>query len=179
MKKTLLLIFPMILAASAAHAGRVNVDLGIHIGHPYPPPVVVSQPTVVVSQPPVVMAQPVVVVSPPPVMVAPEPYFWHSPGLGVHVAVGGPYDMFWFGGTYYQRHHRGWLAAPTIQGPWHVMPRKHLPPGLAHRKYHDIVRVRDIDYARYRHGHPGYRKWDDDANRRNRGHHASRGRWDD
>ncbi|MEZ4599161.1 MAG: hypothetical protein R2940_05165 [Syntrophotaleaceae bacterium] len=171
MKKTLFLVFPILLAASAAHADRFNVDLGIQIGTPYPPPVVVSQPPVIITQPPVVVA-------PPPVVMAPEPYFWPSPGLGVHVAVGGPCDMFWFGGNYYQYHRRGWLAAPSIHGPWHSLPPRHLPPGLAHRKYRDIVRIRDIDYRHYRRGPRDDRKYDDD-HKRHRDHSHRRGRHDD
>ncbi|WP_225071907.1 hypothetical protein [Desulfuromonas sp. CSMB_57] len=129
MMKKLLVLLLLAAGTSTAHAGNVNVDLGIRIGNPYPPPVVVAPAPVVVAQPPLFLA---------------------PPGYGFYVAVGVPFDMFWVQGTYYSYHNRQWYRSPYYQGPWYKVAPRHLPPGLARRRHRDLVRIRDAEYLRYR-----------------------------
>jgi hypothetical protein len=122
MKKFVLLVAATLLAVPAAHAGEVGFDFDLHIGNRAEAPIVVQEP----------------------------PLFLAPPELGFHVAVGVPYDMFFVSGNFYLCRGDRWSVAPHYDGPWQGVGPRHLPPGLAKKRYTEIIRFRDAEYARYR-----------------------------
>lgn len=120
------IVFPLLAAilvgTPVAQASDVDFGFDLHIGSHSPAPVVVHE---------------------PPVFLAPAE-------LGFHVAVGVPYDMFFIGGTYYVCRDHHWYRGPNYNGPWQRVGPRHLPPGLAKKRYRDIIRARDAEYARYK-----------------------------
>lgn len=58
--------------------------------------------------------------------------------------------MFFIGGTYYVCRDHHWYRGPSYNGPWQGVGPRHLPPGLAKKRYRDIIRARDAEYARYK-----------------------------
>ena len=85
------------LAVTAALAGDVNV--GINIGVPPPPRIVLP--------------------APPPVVVVP-----HSP---VSYAPSVDFNLFVYGGRYYTFHDGGWFYAQSHRGPWVFIPTERVP----------------------------------------------------
>lgn len=122
MKKLVLLLAAALLAAPAAYAGDVGFDLDLHIGNRAERPVAVHEP----------------------------PLFLVPPELGFQVAVGVAFDMFRIDGRFYLCREGRWYVAPYYDGPWEGIGPKHLPPGLAKKRYTEIIRFRDAEYARYR-----------------------------
>ena len=86
-----------LLHVMSAHAGDVSV--GINIGFPAPPPVVVGPPPVVVAPPP----RPVVVAEPPQVVVVPGSHVYYAPYAD--------FDLFVYGGRFYRFHDGHWFIA--------------------------------------------------------------------
>ena len=135
---------------TAAQAGNVGVDLNLHLG---------DQPRQVVVAPPPAPAQ--VVVSQP----APVPYvsieddvdFVYPDRLGFYVAVGVPYDLFVVQNNYYLYRDGRWLRSPRDRGPWVVVSRRELPPGLRRHRIERIREIRAAEYDVYRHDRDHYR----------------------
>lgn len=123
MKRILfLLLAAALLGVPSVQASDVGFDLDLHIGsHPDPP----------------------IVIHDRPVFLAPAE-------LGFQVAVGVPYDMFFVGGVYYVCRDHRWYRGPSFHGPWQGVGPKHLPPGLAKKRYAEIIRIRDLEYGRYK-----------------------------
>jgi hypothetical protein len=117
-----LLLAAALLGAPAAQAANVGFNLDMHIGNHPEPPIVVHQ----------------------------RPVFLAPAELDFHVAVGVPYDMFMVHGDYYVCRGDRWYRSHSYNGPWQGVRRKHLPPGLAKRRYADIIHVRDVEYVRYK-----------------------------
>jgi hypothetical protein len=117
-----LLLAVTLMGAPVAQASDVDFGLDVHIGSHGARPVVVHE---------------------PPVFLAPAE-------LGFHVAVGVPYDMFYVGGSYYVCKDRRWYRGASYNGPWQGVGPRHLPPGLAKKRYRDIIRARDAEYAQYK-----------------------------
>ncbi len=122
MKKIVLLLAAVLLAAPAAYAGDVGFDFDLHIGNRAEPPIVVQEP----------------------------PMFLVPPELGFQVAVGVAFDMFRIDGRFYTCRDGHWYVAPYYDGPWEGIGPRQLPPGLAKKRYVEIIRYRDAEYARYR-----------------------------
>src|SRR6266567_9525840 len=130
------------LGASAACANNVGVDLNIHLGN-HPQQVVVREP---------------VAVPPPPVVSIEEDVdFVYPPELGFYVAVGVPYDLFYVQNNYYLFRDGRWLRASHSRGPWMVMQRRDLPPGLRRQRIERIRTFRNAEYDIYRHDRDHYR----------------------
>ncbi len=128
------------LAASAAHAGNIGVDLNLHLGD-QPRQVVVSGP-----------------VAPPPVVRIDEDVNFVFPqALGFYVAVGVPYDLFYVGTSYYVFRNGAWLRASTSRGPWVVVGRRSLPPSLRRYQIDRIRAYRNAEYDIYRRDRDHYR----------------------
>lgn len=131
MKKFLFCLAIALLApVSQAHASNVgfnvNVNLGVPVATAYAQPVVVSA---------------------PPVFVAP-------PQLGFYVAVGVPYNLYYFSGRYYQSHGNVWYSSPYYNGPWVKAHYRKIPHGLRKYPAHKVHYYRDNYYGKY-HNHGG------------------------
>jgi hypothetical protein len=137
------LVVPAVLAlgASAACASNVGVDFNLHLGN-QPQQVVVPQPVAVAPAPPVVIDQDV--------------DFVYPDNLGFYVAVGVPYDLFYVRDTYYVYRDGSWLRSARRGGPWMVMQRRDLPPGIRRQKLARIRAFRDAEYDVYRHDRDHY-----------------------
>jgi hypothetical protein len=119
MKKAFSLLVAMFLGGAwPATAGDVGFDLNLHIGNQAPAPIIVDE---------------------PPLFLVPE-------SLGFHVAVGVPYDMFHIEGSFYLCKQEMWYVAPSYSGPWQLTRRDRLPPGLAKRRYADVIALRNEEY---------------------------------
>ncbi len=118
----LLLLAAALVGAPSAQASDVGFNLDLHIGSHPDPPFVVRE----------------------------RPMFLAPAELGFHVAVGVPYDMFFVSGSYYVLKDNRWYRGSSYNGPWQGVGPKHLPPGLAKKRYRDITHARDMEYARYK-----------------------------
>lgn len=110
---------------------------------------------------------------PPLVFQAPPPMVWY-PSLGVYIALGSPYRLFFYGGDYFYFRNGEWFIGLGYGGPWRRIDRMHLPPHL--RDY------RDDDWPHYQHDadgyfrkgfrntHPPFPAWRDRIGDDNRGH---------
>ena len=128
------------LAASAAHASNIGVDLNLHLG---------NQPRQVIVAP-----------APPPqlaVSIDQDVNFVLPPALGFYVAVGVPYDLFYVGNSYYVYRDRAWLREYASRGPWMVVGRRDLPPGLRRHQIERIRAYRNAEYDIYRRDRDHYR----------------------
>ena len=96
-----LALLPVLAAAILGPASaRAEVNIGIQIGVPAPPPRLV-------------------VVSPPPVVVVPGTPVQYVPSAG--------FNLFVYGGKYYSFHEGAWFSASTHNGPWAVLPLQRVP----------------------------------------------------
>lgn len=118
----LLLLTATFMGAPVAQASDVDFGIDLHIGSHSAAPIVVRE----------------------------RPMFLAPAELGFHVAVGVPYDMFFIGGSYYVCKNHHWYRGSNYNGPWKGIGPKHLPHGLAKKRYRDIIRVRDAEYVRYK-----------------------------
>lgn len=107
----LTMIISLALLGSAASADGVKI--GVNIGVPAPPPVIVAAPPV-----PVVVA--------PPVLVAP-PHLVVVPGSPVFYAPSVEMNFFAYGGRYYSFHQGGWFVAPRPGAPWVAVAPSRVP----------------------------------------------------
>jgi len=130
-------LVPFFLAfgVSTAGAGNVGVDVNIHLGD-QPRPVVVRE-----AAPPV--PAPVVAIDEDVHFVYPEP-------LGVYVAVGVPYDLFFLKNKYYFYRDGHWFRAHGSHGPWVPVAFRELPPGLRRYKIERMRNYRNAEYDIYR-----------------------------
>jgi uncharacterized membrane protein YgcG len=85
--------------------------------------------------------------APPPIVVHERPTMVYLAEPGMFVAVGVPYDIYFISGRYYYLHGDNWFWASGYDGPWVVVQRRSLPPGL--QKY-KIVQLRDFREREYR-----------------------------
>jgi hypothetical protein len=99
-----------------------GVKIGINIGVPAPPPVVIATPPL-----PVVVTAP-----PPPIIIATPPQLVVVPGSPVYYAPSASINFFAYGGQYYSFHEGAWFIATTHGGPWSAIKRERVPqPVLA------------------------------------------------
>ena len=85
------------LMTAAANAGDVNV--GVHIGVPPPPPIVMP--------------------APPAIVVVPDTKVYYVPSSS--------YNVFVYGGRYYSFHEGAWFFATTHKGPWAFIATEKVP----------------------------------------------------
>ncbi|HEY3309956.1 MAG TPA: hypothetical protein VGJ93_16000 [Desulfuromonadaceae bacterium] len=137
------LLAALTISASAAFASNnVGVDLNIRLGN-QPQQVIVREP-----------------VAPPPeriVTIEEDVQFIYPEPLGFYVAVGVPYDLFYAQNNYYLFRDGRWLRAGSSRGPWLVMPRRDLPPGLRRHKIEQIRSYRTTEYDLFRRDREHYR----------------------
>jgi hypothetical protein len=162
MKKYLVaLALSMLLPVTQSHAAHVNFNMGVNVGVPVAP----------------VYATPTVAIASPPVFVSP-------PELGFYVAAGVPYDLFFYGNSYWLCRGGVWYSAPYYNGPWMSVGFSSVPYGLRKYPLNRVRYFRDNYYRRY-HGHggpeyrhfrPGTHKMSSEGHGRgNEGHHEGRG----
>ncbi|MBJ6727914.1 YXWGXW repeat-containing protein [Geomesophilobacter sediminis] len=137
--------------AASAYAGfNVNVDIGVPV-QPAPAPVIVAPP----PPPPAPVYQ-----APPEIVFETAPRFIYSPTLGFYVSVESPYDVMYIGDRYYVFNGGYWYASPYYNGPWVVVKKRMLPPGLRRHRYEEIRRYRDVEYRTFVRDRDRYRgKW--------------------
>ena len=93
----------------------------------------------------------------PPVVIEQPPDFLYPAELGFGVAVGVPYDMFFFSGVYYINRGGGWYRTSSYGGNWvRVRPRE-LPPEFRRYKMGRIHEYRDREYRVYTRDRDHYR----------------------
>lgn len=130
MKKALpVLLLTALFGASPVFAADIGLDINVHLGSRSPAPIIVEE----------------------------APLFLVPPTLGFQVAVGVPYDMFYIEGRYYLCKGKVWHVAPGYGGPWTVIQRERLPPGLAKRRYAEIIALRDEEYGHYKRDRDHYK----------------------
>lgn len=130
MKKVFLVLFAAFLGgASPVSAADVGFDLNVHLGSRTPAPIIVDEP----------------------------PLFLVPPALGFYVAVGVPYDLFRIDGRFYLCKEKIWYVAPGYGGPWTAIQRDRLPPGLAKRRYAEIIALRNEEYGHYKRDREHYK----------------------
>jgi hypothetical protein len=123
MKKSLpVLLAAALLGTSPALGSDIGFDINLHLGNRSPAPIIVEE----------------------------APLFLVPPTLGFQVAVGVPYDMFLIGGRYYLCRDKAWYVSTGYGGPWTVVRHERLPPGLAKRRYTEIIAMRDEEYGHYK-----------------------------
>jgi len=123
MKKVLPVLLAALLGgASPSLASDVGFDLNVHVGNQAPAPIIVDEP----------------------------PLFLVPPTLGFQVAVNVPYDMFHIEGRYYLYQNNVWFVGPGYNGPWTGIRHDRLPPGLAKRRYTEVIALRDEEYGHFK-----------------------------
>lgn len=137
-----LLTAALSLSASAACAGNVGVDLNLHIGN--------SPQQVVVREPAAALPARIVTIEEDVDFIYPE-------ALGFYVAVGVPYDLFYMRNRYYLFRDGRWFSASRNHGPWVVVERRDLPPGLRRHKLERIRACRDEEHDIYHRDREHYR----------------------
>jgi len=162
MKKRMVWLLAVILApvmvayASPAQAGAgVSIQLpgfglsvgpggvGLNVGLPW---VVAPAPV-----PPPVYAYPDSVYEPVALESAPE--FIMPPELGFYVAVGVPYDMYFYNNSYWVNRSNIWYSSPYYNGPWSQIYYSNVPYVFNRYPFERIRHYRDSYYGRYqRHG---------------------------
>ena len=85
----------------------------------------------------------------PPVVVSQPPDFLYPPELGFGVAVGVPYDMFYFSGAYFLYRGGGWYRSSYYGDSWLPVRPRELPPELRRYKIARIHQFRDREYRFY------------------------------
>ena len=94
----------------------------------------------------------------PPIVISQPPDFLYPPELGFGVAVGVPYDMFYFSGAYFINRGGGWYRASSYGGDWVRMRPRELPPEFRRHNITKIHQYRDREYhvfTRDRDHYPG------------------------
>jgi hypothetical protein len=162
MKKYLAgLALSMILPVTQSHAAHVNFNVGVNVGVPVAP----------------VYAAPPVAITAPPDFIAP-------PELGFYVAVGVPYDMFFYGDRYWLCRGNVWYSAPYYNGPWVSVGFGNVPYLIRKYPLNRVHYFRDNYYRRYHaYGNREYRHFRPDMHEMGRdgrgwgheGHHEGRG----
>ena len=138
----------MLTAVSPPSASGADVHIGVNIGAPPPPPIVLE--------------------APPPLVAVPGSPVYYAPEL--------PYNVFYYDGHYYTLHDEAWFSAASFSGPWGFVAVAHVPrPILAVPV--SYYRVPRRHWRKHR-GRPRWDRDDDssdyssdDDHRRGRGRH--------
>ena len=148
-RTTAMVLIPAVLAfgASTASASNVGIDVNIHLGN-QPRQVVIPAPP-----PQVIVAEPAPATT---VTIDDDVDFVYPEQLGVYVAVGVPYDLFYFRNNYYLLRDGHWFRASGSHGPWVAARYRELPPGLRRHRIERIRAYRSAEYDIYRHDRDHY-----------------------
>lgn len=85
---------------------------------------------------------------------------------GFSISVGSPYDIIYYGDSYYLFNNGYWYRSSHYRGPWIGIHENHLPYRIRRYSWDDIRRYREVEYRGYEHRHD------------HRDHHNDRGRHD-
>ena len=103
------LALTVILALTAVSpVAADNLSIGVKIGLPAPPPIVVAP------------SPPVVITRPPQLVIVPGSPVFYAPGVSI--------NFFAYGGRYYSLHEGAWFVATTYGGPWATIAPARVPP---------------------------------------------------
>jgi hypothetical protein len=148
-KKLVMLQSLAMLAFGAQSAQASGVNLNINLGEPrvvVPAPVYVAPPARVYVAPPA------------PVYVEEEDaQFIYPEQLGFYVAVGVPYDLFFFNNSYFVIRDGRWFRAQSSHGPWVAQRYRDLPPVLRRHRLERIREFRNREYVVYTRDREHYR----------------------
>lgn len=133
-----------VFSASELHASNVGVDLNIRVGAE-PRPVIVTEP---VYQPEPYYDE---------VEVEEEVEFIYPAALGFYVAVGVPYDLFYFNNSYFIFRDGRWLRSHSSRGGWVATRYRELPPVLRRHRLERIREYRSREYVVYQRDREHYR----------------------
>ncbi len=108
-----------------------------------------------------------------------RPRFVLLPDMGFSVAVGSPYDIIFFGNSYYVFHNGIWYGSGDYRGPWMVVHESRLPYGIRRHRWEEIRRSRDVEYRRHDRRYDGRYDWKDNRGKRFEGHERDNGKRSD
>lgn len=141
-----------LLVPAEGLSGDVGLHIGIGIGVPAPPAVVIP--------------------APPAVYPIPGSYAYFAPGVG--------FDLFFHSGYWYRPYNGYWYRAAYYNGPWYYLPPSRVPVVFSHlpRHYYRIpTGYRQIPYGHlkehWREWDRGHYRWEDrgkDQHRHGRKH---------
>ncbi len=80
---------------------------------------------------------------------AAPPDFVEPPELGFYVAVGVPFDLFFFNNVYYLYRDNCWYSSYYYNGPWRGLSYNHVPYALHRYPFDRIHHYRDNYYGQY------------------------------
>lgn len=78
-----------------------------------------------------------------------RPRFIYLNDQGFSVSYGSPYDIVFYGDTYYLYNAGFWYRSSHYRGPWVVVPAHNLPYNIRRHHWDDLRRYRDIEYRRH------------------------------
>ena len=123
-----------------ASAAEAQVNLDIHIGDaPAAPP------------------PPQVVAGPPPVVLEAPPHMVYDEGLGIYIAVGVPFDIFFNNNVYFYHVNGVWYRSPYYRGPWTRAEVRRIPRGLREHRIEEVRGIRERSWREYRGNENRYR----------------------
>jgi len=88
---------------------------------------------------------------PPSFMINTRPTFIYVQDLGFSVAVGSPYDFYYYDNLYYICNDGFWYSSSYYNGPWIGIEIGRLPSILGRHGVADIRRFRDKEYRKHNH----------------------------
>jgi hypothetical protein len=77
------------------------------------------------------------------------PEFVQPPELGFYVAVGVPYDLFYYNNSYWTNRGNIWYNSPYYNGPWSSINYNNIPYVFNRYPFETIRHYRDTYYGRY------------------------------
>ncbi len=119
----------------------------------------------------------------PPVVISAPPNFVAPPELGFYVAVGVPYDIFFYGNRYWLCRGNAWFASPYYNGPWVSVGFGNVPYLIRKYPLNRVHYFRDNYYRHHAYGNIEYRYFRpgmhemgrDGRGRGHEGHHEGNG----
>lgn len=109
----MLALTAILCLAVASSAGADGVKIGVNIGVPAPPPVIVTPPA------PAVVIAPPLIVTPPQLVVVPGSPVLYAPSVGM--------NFFAYGGRYYSFHQGRWFVTARYGAPWVAVAPSRVP----------------------------------------------------
>jgi hypothetical protein len=94
-----------------------------------------------------------------------EPGFVYLRNQGFSVSVGSPYDIIYYGNSYYLYHAGRWYRSYSYRGPWFLIKTARIPLRIRRHRWEDIRRYRDLEYRRSDWRNNRYQRNDDNRRR--------------